>query len=278
MTRRTLGYFNYVIAFLMIAMLVVQLLPYIHYGVDENGVDQSVSVIRYVLTPYKYMEMDKYMKDYVDGFHTGCVMFIGAIIPILSIVGFFYVLRKRGLSPIIFATAWSVISLVAYLVTPFCRYGSLYILHLIVLILATAVSIFCLVTWIKMPKAVNNDKEETFEKDPRASSKVKLIERAVEKKDVRELLDHAVSLDKEVRLKAVEGLGEVGGESAFNLLVPMLRNTDVDCRSAAAKALGKVGDMRALAFIYDRLGREENDSVKQILLDSMAQLHSKQNA
>ena len=49
MTRRTLGYFNFVIALLMVAMIVLQLVPYVHYGVDENGEDQSVSILGYVV-------------------------------------------------------------------------------------------------------------------------------------------------------------------------------------------------------------------------------------
>lgn len=274
MTRRTLGYFNYVLAFLMIAMLVVQcFVPFIHYGVDEAGADQSVSIAKYVITPYEYRDMDKFVKETVDDFTVSSAMLPGAVIPIFAIVGIIYVLKNKTMSAAIYGAIWSGLGLIIYLTSAFCRMSNMFPVHIIILALALAVSVFEIVIYARMPKAVDNDKAEVFEKDPRAASKLKNIEKAIEKKDVHELLDYAVSTDKSIRLKAVDGLGKVGGEGAFNLLVPMLRNADVECRSAAAKALGNLGDARALAFIYDRLNREEDSSVKQILLDSMAQLH-----
>lgn len=276
MTRRTLGYFNFVIALLMVAMIVLQLVPYVHYGVDENGEDQSVSILGYVVTPYNYRAMDDYMETYIEDFNTGYAMLPGTLIPIFAFVGAIFVSRRRGkMLSSIYATAWSFLSLLIYVTSPFCRLGnpSMFFVHVAVLAVALAISLFCLIMYIKMPKHVDNDREETFESDPRAASKIRNIEKAIEKKDVHELLDFAVSKDKSIRLKAVDGLGKIGGEGAFNLLVPMLRNNDVECRTAAAKALGNLGDARALAFIYDRLEREENDSVRTVLLDSMAQLH-----
>jgi len=274
MTRRTLGYFNYLIAFLMIVLFVLQLCPFITYGVDENGVEQSVSILGYVVTPYEYRDMDKYMETYIDGFNTGHVMLVGSLVPIFAVVGALILLRKKGMSTALYGTIWGGLSLIIYLTSAFCRHGNLYFLHVIVVALAFAVSLFCLIMYIKMPKYVDNDREETFETDPRAEAKIRNIEKAIEKKDVRELLDYAVSKDKSIRLKAVAGLGQTGGEGAFNLLVPMLRNNDADCRTEAAKSLGKLGDQRALAFIYDRLEREQVESVREVLLASMAELHA----
>lgn len=276
MTRRTLGYFNFIIALLMVAMIVLQLVPYVHYGVDEEGVEQSVSILGYVVTPYEHRAMNDYMETYIEDFNVGHVMLPGTLVPIFGFIGAIMVLRKRGkMGPVLYSTIWSFLSLLIYVTSPFCRYGNpgMFVVHVIVLAATLILSLFCLIMYIKMPKTVDNDREETFENDPRAASKIRSIEKAIEKKDVRELLDFAVSKDKSIRLKAVDGLGKIGGEGAFNLLVPMLRNNDVDCRTAAAKALGNLGDARALAFIYDRLGREENDSVRTVLLDSMAQLH-----
>ena len=79
MTRRTLGYFNYVLAFLMIALFVLQLFPFIHY-VDGDGVEQSVSILGYVVRPYVFKDMDNYLKDTViPDFNTGYAMFVGAV-------------------------------------------------------------------------------------------------------------------------------------------------------------------------------------------------------
>ena len=274
MTRRTLGYFNYVLAFLMIALFVLQLFPFIHY-VDAEGAEQSVSLLGYVVTPYEYKAMDAHMKaTAIPDFHTGYAMFIGAVVPLLAVLGAVLLLRKRTVGVLIYAVCWGVISLLGYLLNPFAyQGGAMFVIQLVVVILELALALFCLITYLKMPKYVDNDKEEVFENDPRAAAKIANVAKAAEKKDVRTLLDYAVSKDKSIRLKAVEALGGVGGEGAFNLLVPMLRNTDVECRTAAAESLGRLGDARALAFIYDRLEREEVDSVREVLLDSMAKLH-----
>ncbi|MBQ1504293.1 MAG: HEAT repeat domain-containing protein [Oscillospiraceae bacterium] len=275
MTRRTLGYFNYVLAFLMIALFVLQLFPFIHY-VDGEGVEQSVSILGYVVRPYIFKDMDNYLKDTViPDFNTGYAMFVGAVVPILAVVFAIYLLRKKNLAALIFAVVWGALAFLGYILSPYCRQGgAMFIVHLVIIVLELALAIFCLITYLKIPKTVDNDREETFENDPRAAAKLAAIEKAIDKKDVNTLLDYAVSKDKSIRLKAVEGLGNVGGEGAFNLLVPMLRNTDVECRTAAAEALGKLGDARAVAFIYDRLERENVDSVREVLLASMAKLHT----
>ncbi len=274
MTRRTLGYFNYVLAFLMIALFVLQLFPFIHY-VDADGVEQSVSILSYVVTPYEYKAMDAAMKaGPIPDFHTGYAMFFGAVIPLLAVLGAVLLLRKKTVGVLIYAVVWGALALLGYVLNPFAyQGGGMFVVHLVVIILELALALFCLITFLRMPQYVDNDKEEVFENDPRAASKIAAIAKAAEKKDTRTLLDYAVSKDKSIRLKAVEALGGIGGESAFNLLVPMLRNNDVECRTAAAEALGRAGDTRALAFIYDRLEREKVDSVREVLLDSMAKLH-----
>ena len=272
MTRRTLSYFSYAIAFLMLLMLALQLIPSFHYTAS-SGEAESVSIIKYVITPYEYKDLDKAVKEVWPDFTTGNAMLAGALVPIFAIIGALYALRQRTIASAIFGTIWSFLSLILFLTNKFVKLGDLYIVELIVLVLTLALCIFLIIMYSRLPQAVDNDKAEVFDTDPRAAAKLKSIEHAIEKKDVRELLDYAVSTDKSIRLKAVDGLGKVGGEGAFNLLVPMLRNTDVECRSAAAKALGNLGDARALAFIYDRMEREEEESVKEILLNSMAQLH-----
>lgn len=274
MTRRTLGYFNYVLAFLMIALFVLQLLPFIHY-VDAEGAEKSVSLLGYVVTPYEYKAMDAAMKEVIPDFHTGYAMFTGAVVPLLAVLGAVLLLRKKTLGVLIYAVAWGVLALLGYVLNPFAyQGGGMFVVHLIVVILELALALFCLITYLKMPKYVDNDKEEVFENDPRAAAKIANVAKAAQKNDVRTLLDYAVSKDKSIRLKAVEALGSTGGdEGAFNLLVPMLRNADVECRTAAAESLGRLGDARALAFIYDRLEREQVDSVREVLLDSMAKLH-----
>ncbi|HAG85323.1 MAG TPA: PBS lyase, partial [Cyanobacteria bacterium UBA12227] len=59
--------------------------------------------------------------------------------------------------------------------------------------------------------------------------------------------------DSQVRKQVVEALGEIGGTSALNALIPMLQDKDGDIRGAAAAALGQIGSSPALKLLIPLL-------------------------
>jgi HEAT repeat protein len=53
--------------------------------------------------------------------------------------------------------------------------------------------------------------------------------------------------EEDTRMRAIEALGELGGDEAFHLLVSVLADTtDGFISMRAAEALGKMGDVRAI--------------------------------
>ena len=68
--------------------------------------------------------------------------------------------------------------------------------------------------------------------------------------------------DLSIRLAAIKGLGEAGGEAAFNNLTILLRNPDASVRRAAAEALEALKDPKASAFISARLKEETDEGAK----------------
>ena len=60
------------------------------------------------------------------------------------------------------------------------------------------------------------------------------------------LVTAAQDQDKDIRLKAVEALGQIGGEHVVGPLVEALEDRERSVRKEAARALGQIGDPRAV--------------------------------
>ncbi|MBI3609769.1 MAG: HEAT repeat domain-containing protein [Nitrospirae bacterium] len=75
------------------------------------------------------------------------------------------------------------------------------------------------------------------------------------RKDIEGLIK-AVSYrkDLDIRKSAIRALGEIGDKRAVALLVPMVENYDV--REVAIKALGKLGDKRAVKVLCNMVDKE----------------------
>jgi HEAT repeat protein len=67
-----------------------------------------------------------------------------------------------------------------------------------------------------------------------------------------------------VRIAAIKGLGQAGGEVAFNNLVTLLRDPEANIRQAAS-ALEALKDPKSFAFFSARLKDETDDSVKEAI-------------
>jgi HEAT repeat protein len=91
------------------------------------------------------------------------------------------------------------------------------------------------------------------------------IKKLTGKKNSEALAKFLTSKDMQVRIAAINGLGESGGETAFNHLTPSLRDSNPLIRTAAATALRALEDPRAVAFISNSLKNETDPETKEAM-------------
>jgi len=94
---------------------------------------------------------------------------------------------------------------------------------------------------------------------------LKKIEKLTSGKKSEALTKFLKSNDAQARIAAIKGLGESGGEIAFNHLTPLLRDGNASIRTAAAMALRALEDPRAVAFISNRLKDETDIATKEAM-------------
>lgn len=104
---------------------------------------------------------------------------------------------------------------------------------------------------------------------------LKKIEKLARKKNSDSLVKFLTSKDSQVRLAAIRGLGEAGGEPAFNNLTSLLRNADPIVRAAAASALEVLKSPKAVAFITNRLKDETDAAAATAMRKALGVLHEK---
>ncbi len=106
--------------------------------------------------------------------------------------------------------------------------------------------------------------------------KMEKVAKAVEKGKEAGLLKLAHDKDKTVRLSAIAGMGKIGKDDSFNLLIPMLSEEDPDVRAAAAAALGTMGNEHANAHLRYRLEREKDPNVLSAIKTAITQVGNAQ--
>ncbi len=93
-------------------------------------------------------------------------------------------------------------------------------------------------------------------------SKTSKIEKLTARKKSDQLVRYLGDKDPEVRLAAIKGLGQAGGEPAFNSLVTLLRDPNANMRVAAASAMEVLKDPKSCAFLSARVKDETDASAK----------------
>jgi HEAT repeat protein len=86
--------------------------------------------------------------------------------------------------------------------------------------------------------------------------------------------------DPHTRGMAISALGKRGphGRAAVPGLVELLQDADRGVRNGAARALGEIGDRRAVSALADRLGSEPDAEVRDTLVASLASFASEPEA
>lgn len=99
--------------------------------------------------------------------------------------------------------------------------------------------------------------------------KMSKVEKAIEKRNPKALIDLAETKDTALRLAAIAGLGKVGGDDAANYLITQLGGSDPQVRIAVAEALGVMGDMHTKAHVSAQLNKETDPQVREAISKAM---------
>ena len=105
-------------------------------------------------------------------------------------------------------------------------------------------------------------------------AKLDKVQKSIEKWKEAPLMKLAADRDKEVRLAAIAGLGQISRDDGYNTLISSLHDADPKIRAAVAHALGQLKNEHASAHLSHLLETEQDATVKQAVQDALHQLHS----
>lgn len=107
-------------------------------------------------------------------------------------------------------------------------------------------------------------------------AKIEKIQKYVKKGNADKLAAMASDKDKEIRMAAIQGLGEViSNEKALNTLVALLEDGDADIREAAVAALGKSEGSYVETQLRYCLSHEKDERVVKTARESLARVREK---
>ena len=106
-------------------------------------------------------------------------------------------------------------------------------------------------------------------------NKEQKLEKMITKNNVSGIIALINNKDVTLSLKAVEALGKVTGDDAYNTLITLLRSPRADVRATAASALANMGDPKAQAHISHMLPGEKDAVVIEAMKAALSKLHTK---
>ncbi|MCD7842738.1 MAG: HEAT repeat domain-containing protein [Lachnospiraceae bacterium] len=106
--------------------------------------------------------------------------------------------------------------------------------------------------------------------------KIDKVAKLVEKGKTDKLIALAQDKDKEVRLAAIEGLGQVPQtEDSQNVLIRMEEDPDPEIRKAIIKTLGLSGDSYVITHLRLSLSHEKDESVVAAIREALAKIEER---
>ena len=100
-------------------------------------------------------------------------------------------------------------------------------------------------------------------------NKLTKIPKMVEKNQAEKLEKLLTDKDMQVKLAAVDGLGQCTGDVAFNALVPLINHPEVDMRVHTINALGMMGLPKARTFLLHRRDQETDAGVNKAIAEAL---------
>nr|WP_296832751.1 HEAT repeat domain-containing protein [uncultured Marvinbryantia sp.] len=108
--------------------------------------------------------------------------------------------------------------------------------------------------------------------------KLEKVQKYVKKGNADKLAALANDKDKEIRMAAIEGLGEINSnERALNTLVGLLEDDDADIRRAVVAALGKSEGSYVETQLRYCLSHEKDERVLETAKESLARMKEKKS-
>lgn len=108
-------------------------------------------------------------------------------------------------------------------------------------------------------------------------NKVDKIAKLAQKGDGEKLVEFITDKKDEVRLAAIDALGQCSGDVPFNALVPLVHTGDAQTRIHAANALANMKQPRARTFIEHQRAMERDPAVIKALDDALASIKDDEN-
>lgn len=105
-------------------------------------------------------------------------------------------------------------------------------------------------------------------------SKLDKVTKAIEKGKEAALIKLAGDKDEEVKPAAIAGMGKIGKDDSFNIIVPdLLTDENPKVRAASAEALGEMNNEHASAHLRYYLEREKDATVVAAIKKAIAALN-----
>jgi len=140
---------NWICALLMIVLLVMQFVPFWHFG--EAG--ESCSISSYVWFPSDYKDLESWLDTQAEGHDLNSFVGMPILVLVLSAVGAALCLIKpdKGMTTLLPALCGAA-GTWAYLTTPALKLGAGWAWHLRICIALLALGIYSLMQWAKEMK------------------------------------------------------------------------------------------------------------------------------
>ncbi len=101
------------------------------------------------------------------------------------------------------------------------------------------------------------------------------IEKWKEKGKIDKLIKAAEYKKKEIRIAAIQALGNLEQADSVNYLIGLLRNPDAELRLNGAEALGNTKDSRGLEFLRYASENDSDEKVKKVAKEAMTKIIKK---
>lgn len=103
--------------------------------------------------------------------------------------------------------------------------------------------------------------------------KLSRIKRLSEHKHCAGILSCCKDEDPQVRIAAAEGLAKVGTDECNNALINMLRDKDIQVKTAAVKALGEIREFHSSAFISHEMEESKDEAFIAACRQALSAIH-----
>ncbi|MEA4888648.1 MAG: HEAT repeat domain-containing protein [Clostridiaceae bacterium] len=104
------------------------------------------------------------------------------------------------------------------------------------------------------------------------------IAQYIQKKNSAKLVLLLKDSKPEIRMQAIKALGSVGDDKAINALITLLADPDKNVRLEAIKSMGSTGNQTVRSHLQHLIQIEPDETLKQAIRDAIAKIPNKDYA